>query len=87
MLLGLALLIEAMIWASAFIDPGVTDAFWQAFYCAIVMLTTLGYGDLTPHGGAQPVAAFCAVAGLFLVALSTAFVVEILRLTPSGTHD
>ncbi|MEM8760895.1 MAG: ion channel, partial [Pseudomonadota bacterium] len=46
---------------------------------AIVTLTTLGHGDLAPPDGARLVAAFCAVAGLFPVGLSTAFVTEILR--------
>lgn len=74
-----ALLIEATIWAIAFLSLEAITDFWQALYFSLVTLTTLGYGDLVPHEGAQMVAAFCAVAGLFLMGLSTAFVIEILR--------
>lgn len=79
MFLCLALLVEAMIWALAFTSLNVVTGFWQAVYFSIVTLTTLGYGDLVPPEGARLVAAFCAVTGLFLVGLSTAFVIEILR--------
>jgi len=48
-----------------------------------VTLTTLGYGNVVPPDSARLVAAFCALAGLFLVCLSTAFVIEILRRTDS----
>lgn len=74
-----ALLVEAVIWAFAFVSLDVVTGFWPAVYFAIVTLTTLGYGDLVPPDSARLVAAFCAVAGLFLVGLSTAFVIEILR--------
>ncbi|MEL7097072.1 MAG: potassium channel family protein [Pseudomonadota bacterium] len=77
--LSLVLLVEAIVWAIAFLAMGVASGFWQAVYFSIVTLTTLGYGDLVPPENAQMVAAFCAMAGLFLVGLSTAFVVEILR--------
>lgn len=77
--LSIALLFEAMIWALVFIALDVVTGFWQAVYFAIVTLTTLGYGDLVPPEGAQLVAAFCAITGLFLVGLSTAFVIELLR--------
>lgn len=79
LLLSLALLLASFIWAFAFMVLGAVNDFWQGVYFSIVTLTTLGYGDLVPPEGAELVAAFCAIAGLFLVGLSTAFVVEILR--------
>lgn len=79
MFLCCALFVEAMIWALAFVALDVVDGFWPAVYFAIVTLTTLGYGELVPPESARLVAGFCAVAGLFLVGLSTAFVIEILR--------
>ena len=79
MFLCCALLVEAIIWALAFVALDVVTEFWPAVYFAIVTLTTLGYGDVVPADGTRLVAAFCAVAGLFLVGLSTAFVIEILR--------
>jgi len=83
-LLSFALLIASFIWAYAFVVLDVVDGFWQGVYFSIVTLTTLGYGDLVPPEGAELVAAFCAIAGLFLVGLSTAFVVEILRRLEDG---
>lgn len=77
--LSLVFLIEAMVWALAFVGLDVINGFWQAVYFSIVTLTTLGYGDLTPDADSQLIAAFCAITGLLLVGLSTAFVVEILR--------
>lgn len=78
-LLSFALLTASFIWAFAFLMLDAVDGFWQGVYFSIVTLTTLGYGDLVPPEGAELVAALCAIAGLFLVGLSTAFVVEILR--------
>ena len=74
-----ALLDQAIICALAVVSLDVVTGFWPAVYFAIVTLTTLGYGDVVPPDSARLVAAFCAVAGLFLVGLSTAFVIEILR--------
>ncbi|MEO1779646.1 MAG: ion channel [Pseudomonadota bacterium] len=79
MFLSCTLLVEAIVWALAFVSLDVVTGFWPAGYVAIVTLTTLGYGDVVPPDSARMVAAFCAVAGLFLVGLSTAFVIEILR--------
>lgn len=38
-------------------------------YYSVVTFTTLGYGDITPHGLARPLAAFEAFAGSFTMAL------------------
>lgn len=38
-------------------------------YFSVVTFTTLGYGDITPHGLARPIAAFEAFAGSFTMAL------------------
>ena len=79
MTLCVALLILAMIWAIAFLSLDAITEFSQAVCFSVVTLTNLGYGDLVPHENAQLVAAFCAIAGLFLMGLSTAFIIEIRR--------
>ncbi|MEM8692523.1 MAG: potassium channel family protein [Pseudomonadota bacterium] len=79
MTLCVALLIWAMIWAIAFLSLDAITEFRQAVCFSVVTLTTLGYGDLVPHENAQLVAVFCAIAGLFLMGLSTAFIIEIRR--------
>lgn len=82
--LSAVLFFEAMIWALAFVALNVAADFWSSVYFALVTLTTLGYGDLIPPQNAQLVAASCAVAGLFLMGLSTAFIVELLRRIEAG---
>ncbi|WP_043308112.1 ion channel [Pseudomonas sp. ML96] len=41
----------------------------DCIYYSVVTFTTLGYGDITPHGLARPIAAFEAFAGSFTMAL------------------
>lgn len=41
----------------------------DCLYYSVVTFTTLGYGDITPHGYARPIAAFEAFAGSFTMAL------------------
>ena len=41
----------------------------DCLYYSVVTFTTLGYGDITPHGLARPIAAFEAFAGSFTMAL------------------
>ncbi|MEM8837348.1 MAG: potassium channel family protein [Pseudomonadota bacterium] len=79
LILSLAVLLEAAIWAATFVSTNAVESFKEGIYFAIVTLTTLGYGDIAPSKGAQLLAALCALAGLFVMGLSTAFIVEILR--------
>ncbi|MEX6501866.1 ion channel [Pseudomonas zhanjiangensis] len=41
----------------------------NCFYFSVVTFTTLGYGDISPHGLARPIAAFEAFVGSFTMAL------------------
>lgn len=45
------------------------DDLLDCLYYSVVTFTTLGYGDITPHGYARPIAAFEAFAGSFTMAL------------------
>lgn len=45
------------------------DDLGDCLYFSVVTFTTLGYGDITPHGLARPIAAFEAFAGSFTMAL------------------
>jgi len=45
------------------------DDLIDCLYFSVVTFTTLGYGDITPHGLARPIAAFEAFAGSFTMAL------------------
>lgn len=78
-ILSVITLAESMIWAAGFALIGPITDFWAALYFAIVTLTTLGYGDIVLGADARLIASLYALAGLFVMGLSTAFVVEILR--------
>lgn len=69
MFLSCTLLVEPIVWALAFVSLDVVTGFWPAGYVAIVTLTTFGYGNVVPPDSARWVAAFCALAGWFLVCL------------------
>ena len=45
------------------------DDLADCLYFSVVTFTTLGYGDITPHGLARPIAAFEAFTGSFTMAL------------------
>jgi len=45
------------------------DDLGDCLYFSVVTFTTLGYGDIIPHGLARPIAAFEAFAGSFTMAL------------------
>ncbi len=84
----LAHLVEIMVFAGAFaLVSAVTEEgglmgerFGEDsvdyFYYAAVTYTTLGFGDITPHGGVLRVlTALCSLVGLILVATSATFLV------------
>ena len=47
--------------------------FYEIFYFSIASYTTLGMGDIVPHGAARLVAGVEALAGLLLIAWSASF--------------
>lgn len=54
------------------LERGFAENLWDLLDCiyySVVTFTTLGYGDITPHGLARPIAAFEAFVGSFTMAL------------------
>jgi hypothetical protein len=60
--LNLGLVLERGLWAN------LADLL-DCLYFSVVTFTTLGYGDISPHGLARPIAAFEAFVGSFTMAL------------------
>ncbi|MEM1410969.1 MAG: potassium channel family protein [Pseudomonadota bacterium] len=76
LLIGLHLL-EAALWAFAYIGLGEFDDFSKAFYFSIVTATTLGYGDITLSEPWRPLSTLEAIAGMLLFGASTALLFQI----------
>jgi len=90
--LGVALLVvalvgasvlEAGVWAYAYLSVGAFDALEPALYFSIVTFTTLGYGDISPQEGWRQLAALQAANGIVIFGWSTALVIAaVQKLSP-----
>lgn len=79
MWLLLALSAAVWIWAAAFIVLGQFSDVETAVYFAVVSFTTLGYGDVVIGEEWRLLSGFIATNGLMLFALTTAFMIEVVR--------
>ena len=79
MWLLLALSAAVWIWAAAFIALGQFSDVETAVYFAVVSFTTLGYGDVVIGEEWRLLSGFVATNGLMLFALTTAFMIEVVR--------
>lgn len=70
-------LLEAAVWATAFITLGEFPDFADAFYFSIVTSTTLGYGDMTLSEPWRPLSTLEAITGMLLFGASTALLFQI----------
>ena len=70
-----ATIIEAILWAFAYISIGAFDEMATSLYFSLVTYTTLGYGDLVLHDSYRLLSAFQAANGVLIFGWSTALVV------------
>ena len=76
-------LLEAVIWAYAYLRVGAIADFEAALYFSVVTFTTLGYGDITLGPDWRMLAAFEAANGIIMFGWTTALVVAyVQRLMP-----
>jgi hypothetical protein len=76
-------LLEALLWAYAYLRVGAIADFETAFYFSLVTFTTLGYGDITLGADWRMLAAFEAANGIIMFGWTTALVVAyVQRLLP-----
>jgi len=76
--LVMGLTVCCWVWALMFLQLDVLTTLESALYFSIVTFTTLGYGDLILTDSWRILGSLCAVNGLILVGLNTAFLVEAL---------
>lgn len=74
-----ALSVAVWIWAFVFLAIGEFDDLETAVYFALVVFTTLGFGDIVQESAWRLLSGLCAANGLLLFGLGTAFMVEFLR--------
>lgn len=79
LLLFLASLVEASIWARAYVAIGALEDLESAFYFSTVTFTTLGYGDLTLGTDWRLLSAFEAANGTVMFGWSTSLVVAFIH--------
>lgn len=76
-------LLEALLWAYAYLRVGAIADFEPALYFSLVTFTTLGYGDVTLGPDWRMLAAFEAANGIIMFGWTTALVVTyVQRLMP-----
>jgi len=73
-LLLLAGILEAAIWAVAYLQTGAFSSFEEAMYFSVVSFTTLGLGDITLSEQWRLLGAFEAANGIVMFGWSTALV-------------
>ncbi|MCP3905306.1 MAG: two pore domain potassium channel family protein [Planctomycetes bacterium] len=71
----IASVIEAALWAVTYIAVGAITGFEKALYFSTVTYTTLGYGDVTLEGQWRLLSAFEAANGIIMFGWTTALIV------------
>ena len=74
LLMFLAMVLEAVVWASTYILIGALEHFEQALYFSMVTFTTLGYGDVTLENQWRVLGSFEAANGIIMFGWTTAIV-------------
>jgi len=75
LMMFLATLVEAVLWAVSYLALGAISGVEQALYFSTVTYTTLGYGDVTAADGWKLLSAFEAVNGIIMFGWTTALIV------------
>jgi hypothetical protein len=73
------LTVAVWIWSAVFLVIGEFSAAEPAVYFALVVFTTLGFGDIVQETPWRLLSGMCPANGLLLFGLGTAFLVEFLQ--------
>ena len=71
--------LDAVLWAYAYVQVGAIPDFEAALYFSMVTFTTLGYGDLTLEADWRLLASFEAANGIIMFGWTTALIVAYLQ--------
>jgi len=83
-------LLDAVLWAHAYLGVGAIEQLEEALYFSMVTFTTLGYGDVTLPPDWRLLASFEAANGIIMFGWTTALVAAVIqRLAPerAGGND
>jgi voltage-gated potassium channel Kch len=75
LIMFLVTLVEAGVWAAAYLGIGASTDFQTALYFSTVTYTTLGYGDLVLESHWRLLSSFQAVNGIIMFGWTTALIV------------
>ena len=79
LILFLATITEAGLWAAVYVYAGVIEGFEKAMYFSVVTFTTLGYGDISLGRYWRILTSSPAAAGILIFGWSTAIIVAALQ--------
>ena len=74
LLMSIAMVTEAIVWAVTYIFIGAFEHFEQALYFSMVTFTTLGYGDIVLNEQWRILGSFEAASGIIMFGWTTAIV-------------
>ena len=72
-------LLEALVWAGAYLALGAVKGLEQALYFSVVTFTTLGYGEIVLDERWRLLASFEAANGIIMFGWSTAIVMAVVH--------
>ncbi len=75
----LASVVEAGLWALTYLWVGALSGFEEALYFSMVTYSTLGYGDVTLHEGWRILSSFAAANGTIMFGWTTALIVALVH--------
>jgi voltage-gated potassium channel Kch len=86
----LATLVEAGMWAATYLTLGAISGVERALYFSTVTYTTLGYGDVVMQEGQRLLSSFEAANGIIMFGWTTALIVAVVQrvyLTPPAAGE
>jgi len=72
-------ILEALLWAAAYLALGEIKDLEPAFYFSMVTFTTLGYGDLVLDENWRLLASFQAATGIIMFGWTTAILIAVVQ--------
>lgn len=87
LLMFLVSLLEALIWALAYLALNAIEGFEQALYFSMATFTTLGYGDIVLDERWRLLASFEAANGIIIFGWTTAIVIAVVQRIYFAGHE
>jgi len=79
MVMAITSILEALLWAFAYMALGEIKNLEPAFYFSMVTFTTLGYGDIVLDESWRLVASFQAATGIIMFGWTTAILIAVVQ--------